>query len=186
MNHALLFFMVGEGNSPGRGLVPQGFSEVYEAWSPLLFRIVYRMTGRREVAEEIVQEAFIKYYERRDVLPTDEGLKFWLIRVARNLTLNYEKRRGRERRALERVFHEPAPRTEKGALEKLTDAESIGDVQKALLLLPENLRTVLVLKEYAGFAYAEIGKMMNITEGNVKVRVFRARARLAQLLKEVL
>ena len=182
MNHSLLFFMVGEGGQPG----PQGFSQVYEAWSPLLFRIVYRMTGRREAAEEIVQEAFIKYYERRDVLPTDEGLKFWLIRVARNLTLNHEKRRGRERRALERVFHEPAPRSEKGALEKLTDAESVGDVQKALLLLPENLRTVLVLKEYAGFAYAEIGKMMNITEGNVKVRVFRARARLAQLLKEVL
>jgi RNA polymerase sigma-70 factor (ECF subfamily) len=45
---------------------------------------------------------------------------------------------------------------------------------------------VLVLKEYAGFAYSEIGKMLNITEGNVKVRVFRARARLAQLLKEVL
>jgi len=177
--------MVGEGNSPGRGLVPQGFSEVYEAWSPLLFRIVYRMTGRREVAEEIVQEAFIKYYERRDVLPTDDGLKYWLIRVTRNLTLNYEKRRGRERRALERVFHEPAPRSEKSALETMTDAESVGDVQKALLLLPENLRTVLVLKEYTGFAYAEIGKMLNITEGNVKVRVFRARARLAQLLKEV-
>jgi len=184
--HALLFFMVGEGGPPGANKPPQGFSEVYEAWSPLLFRIVYRMTGRREAAEEIVQEAFIKYYERRDVLPTDEGLKYWLIRVARNLTLNHEKRRGRERRALERVFHEPAPKAEKGALEKLTDSEAVGDVQKALLLLPENLRTVLILKEYTGFAYAEIGKMLNITEGNVKVRVFRARARLAQLLKEVL
>lgn len=178
--------MVGEGNAPGGSPGPQGFSEVYEAWSPLLFRIAYRMTGRREVAEEIVQEAFIKYYERRDVLPTDEGLKYWLIRVVRNLTLNFEKRRGRERRALEKVFHEPAPKAEKGALETMTDAESVGEVQKALLLLPENLRTVLILKEYTGFAYAEIGKMLNITEGNVKVRVFRARARLAQLLKEVL
>lgn len=165
---------------------PQGFDEVYQAWSPLLFRIVYRMTGRREAAEEIVQEAFIKYYERRDVLPTDDGLKYWLIRVARNLTLNHEKRKGRERRALERVFHEPAPRSEKAALDQMTDAESVGDVQAALLQLPESLRTVLVLKEYAGFPYAEIGKMMNISEGNVKVRVFRARARLAQLLKEVL
>jgi RNA polymerase sigma-70 factor (ECF subfamily) len=178
--------MVGEGGPGKSERLPQGFSEVYKAWSPLLFRIVYRMTGRREAAEEIVQETFIKYYERRDSLPTDEGLKYWLIRVARNLTLNHEKRRGRERRALERVFHEPAPKAEKGALETLTDAESVGDVQKALLLLPENLRTVLILKEYAGFAYAEIGAMMNITEGNVKVRVFRARARLAQLLKEVL
>lgn len=180
----LLFSMVG--GKPAVDRAPQGFDEVYEAWSPLLFRIVYRMTGRREAAEEIVQEAFIKYFERRDVLPTDEGLKYWLIRVARNLTLNYEKRKGRERKALERVFHEPAPRSERAALDRVTDAEAVGDVQKALLKLPENLRTVLVLKEYAGFAYAEIGKMMNISEGNVKVRVFRARAQLAQLLKEVL
>ena len=186
MVQVLLFLMTGEGGIPAEGKLPLGFSEVYEAWSPLLFRIVYRMTGLREAAEEIVQEAFIKYYERREVLPTDEGLKYWLIRVARNLTLNHEKRRGRERRALEKVFHEPAPRSERGALDKLTDAESIDDVQKALLQLPENLRTVLILKEYAGFAYAEIGRMLNITEGNVKVRVFRARARLAQLLKEVL
>jgi len=174
------------GGSSGEDPHPRGFSEVYEAWSPLLFRIVYRMTGRRESAEEIVQEAFIKYYERREVLPTDDGLKYWLIRVARNLTLNHEKRRGRERRALERVFHEPAPRSEKAALDTLTDAESVSDVQAALLKLPEGLRMVLILKEYAGFAYAEIGAMMNISEGNVKVRVFRARARLAQLLKEVL
>ena len=177
---AVLFSMVGEGG------LPQGFAEVYQTWSPLLFRIVYRMTGRREAAEEIVQEAFIKYYERKDSLPTDEGLKYWLIRVARNLTLNYEKRRGRERRAMERVFHEPSPRSEKSALEQLTDLESVGDVQAALLKLPEGLRTVLVLKEYTGFAYAEIGKMMDISEGNVKVRVFRARAKLAQLLKEAL
>lgn len=169
----------------GASNLPQGFSEVYAAWSPLLFRIVYRMTGRRESAEEIVQETFIKYLERQDVLPQDEGLKFWLIRVARNLTLNHEKRKGRERRALERVFHEPAPRSEKPALQTLTDAEDRDEVQKALLLLPLNLRTVLILKEYAGLAYAEIGAQLNITEGNVKVRVFRARARLAQLLKEV-
>lgn len=174
--------MVGEDSRPR----PREFAEIYQELSPLLFRIVYRMTGRREAAEEIVHEAFIKYFERRESLPTDDGLKYWLIRVARNLTLNYEKRKGRERRALERVFHEPAPRTEKASWEKVADAEAVGDVQKALLALPENLRTVLVLKEYAGFAYAEIGAMMNISEGNVKVRVFRARAKLAQLLKEVL
>lgn len=178
--------MAGGGETPVTATLPRGFSEVYAAWSPLLFRIVYRMTGRREAAEEIVQETFIKYFERQEILPTDEGLKYWLIRVARNLTLNHEKRKGRERRALERVFHEPAPRSEKGALEQLTDAEASSDVQKALVLLPETLRTVLILKEYAGFAYAEIGKLLSITEGNVKVRVFRARARLAQLLKEVL
>jgi len=175
--------MVGE--EPQVPVPQRAFEQIYADLSPLLFRITYRMTGRREAAEEIVQEAFIKYWERRDQLPTDDGLKYWLIRVVRNLTLNHEKRKGRERRALERVFHEPAPKAEKPAVEVMTDRESVSDVQKALLELPESLRTVLVLKEYANFAYAEIGKMMNITEGNVKVRVFRARARLAHLLKEV-
>jgi RNA polymerase sigma-70 factor (ECF subfamily) len=177
---ALLFSMTGDS-------VPDDtFERVYEAWFPLLFRIVYRMVGKREAAEEIVQEAFIKYYERRHLLPSDEGLKYWLIRVVRNLALNHEKRRGRERRALERVFHEPAPRSEAPALDSMIARESTTDVQKALLELPPKLREVLVLKEYADLPYAEIGKILSITEGNVKVRVFRARAQLAKLLKEVL
>ncbi|MEI8095040.1 MAG: RNA polymerase sigma factor [Spirochaetales bacterium] len=180
MKSFLLFSITGDANSAGT------FQRVYEAWFPLLFRIVYRMVGKREAAEEIVQEAFIKYYERREQLPTDDGLKYWLIRVVRNLALNYEKRRGRERRALERVFHEPAPRSQPAALETLVSAELTEDVQAALLRLPTKLREVLVLKEYTGFAYAEIGKMLSITEGNVKVRVFRARTQLAKLLKEVL
>jgi len=164
----------------------QAFHKAYEDWFPLLFRIVYRMVGKREVAEELVQEAFIKYYERREQLPTDDGLKYWLIRVVRNLTLNHEKRRGRERRALERVFYEPAIQQQPGALELIVGQEDKEAVQRALLVLPVKMREVLVLKEYTDFSYAEIGKMLLITEGNVKVRVFRARAQLAKLLKEVL
>ena len=160
------------------------FSKVYETWFPLLYRIVYRMTAREDISEEVVQEAFIKYYERRDVLPKDEGLKFWLIRVVRNLALNYEKRKGRERRAVERHYHEPKLDLGHEGERSVERKETIQEVQHALLQLPYNLRIVLILKEYAGFAYAEIGKMLGITEGNVKVRVFRARNQLAQLLGE--
>jgi RNA polymerase sigma-70 factor (ECF subfamily) len=52
--------------------------------------------------------------------------------------------------------------------------------------LPENLRIVLTLKEYAEMNYREIGRVLGISEGNVKVRVFRARERLALLLDSVL
>ena len=55
---------------------------------------------------------------------------------------------------------------------------------RALELLPENLKTVLILKEYGELNYKEIGRALGISEGNVKVRVFRARERLAGLLKE--
>jgi RNA polymerase sigma-70 factor (ECF subfamily) len=57
-------------------------------------------------------------------------------------------------------------------------------VLEALGQLPENLRIVLILKEYGELNYKEIGRALGISEGNVKVRVFRARERLAGLLEE--
>jgi RNA polymerase sigma-70 factor (ECF subfamily) len=57
-------------------------------------------------------------------------------------------------------------------------------VQAAIDRLPEKLRTVIVLKEYGNLSYNEIAKTLEITEANVKVRVYRARERLARFLNE--
>ncbi|GAG53048.1 unnamed protein product, partial [marine sediment metagenome] len=62
--------------------------------------------------------------------------------------------------------------------------ETISSVQKALNKLPYNLRIVLTLREYGGLNYKEIGSILGIKEGNVKIRVFRARQRLAGIFKE--
>lgn len=159
------------------------FQHVYDEVFPIIVRIVYRITGDLDSAEEVCQDAFIRFYERMDTIPDSEQARYWLIRVAKNLALNLQKRRGRERRAYERVFHEPAPREVSGETEVLK-AESSKVVQHALDRLPEGLRTVLVMKEYGDLNYKEIATILGITEGNVKVRVFRARERLAEVLKE--
>lgn len=158
------------------------FNRVYDEYFTLLLKIVYRITGRQDVAEEMVQEAFIKYYERQHLLPKDEGVKYWLIRVCKNLALNYEKRKGRERKAVQRWFHEPKAGGEPEGEKKVVQEESKIEVQAALEKVPYNLRIVLILKEYGGFNYNEIAEMLNISEGNVKVRVFRARNQLAAIL----
>jgi RNA polymerase sigma-70 factor (ECF subfamily) len=62
--------------------------------------------------------------------------------------------------------------------------ESISDIQKTLKKLPEHLWIVMILKEFALLNYEEIGRVLGISEGNVKVRVFRARIRLAALLPD--
>lgn len=160
------------------------FTQVFDENYTLLMRVVYRITGREDVAEEIVQEAFIKYYERLDQLPRDEGVKYWLLRVVKNLALNFEKRRGRERRAVEKFFHETRVSSSHEGEKAVLKQDSVQEVQKALLEIPYNLRIVLILKEYAGFNYQEISGMMGITEGNVKVRIHRARNQLGQLLKK--
>ncbi|MDR0599099.1 MAG: RNA polymerase sigma factor [Treponema sp.] len=159
------------------------FRRLYTAVFPILFRVAYRITESEEAAEDLCQEAFFRYHEKKIVFPNGEEAKFWLIRVVKNSALNYAKRKERERRAYQRVFRENQ-RTEETGEEELLKKETRLEVSEALRALPENLRMVLVLKEYGELTYKEIGRTLGISEGNVKVRVFRARERLAALLLE--
>jgi RNA polymerase sigma-70 factor (ECF subfamily) len=159
------------------------FRRVYDLVYPIIFRIVYRVTGNVDVAEEICQESFIKYYERMDAFPDSDQAKYWLIRVSKNLALNVAKRANRERRAYERAYHEPQKAARTGEDEVLRQ-ESEREIQQALEQLPEKLKTVLVLKEYGELNYREIASILSITEGNVKVRVFRARERLLEIMQD--
>ncbi|MDR0403555.1 MAG: RNA polymerase sigma factor [Treponema sp.] len=160
------------------------FRKLYETVFPVLFKVSCRITGSEEAAEDLCQEAFFRYYEKNIVFPNPEEAKYWLIRVVKNSALNYAKRKERERRAYQRAFRENGRKTETGE-GLLIQKETRFEVREALNKLPENLRTVLVLKEYGELNYKEIGRILGISEGNVKVRVFRARERLTGLLSAV-
>ena len=159
------------------------FEKVYDAVYPLLFRIAYRITGDTDVSDDLCQEAFIRYYKRVIPLPDVEQSKYWLIRVVKNLALNYEKRKGREKKAYDRYVKEPKPVIRSGESELLR-TESAQLVQSALERLPFKLRSVIVLREFGGLSYREIAKVVGISEANVKVRVYRARAQLKKNLDE--
>jgi RNA polymerase sigma factor (sigma-70 family) len=159
------------------------FNKIYEALFPIIFRVAYRVVGTADIAEDVVHEAFIKYYERHEPLPDLDQTKYWLIRVVKNLSLNYAKKRTREKKAYERFKNNSFRHPETG--EEITlKKEMTATVKEALDMLPENLRMVLVLKEYADLNYKEIGSILGISEGNVKVRVFRGREKLLKILKE--
>ncbi len=162
---------------------PPSFDVVYESLFPIIYRVSLRVTGDRGVAEDLCHEAFIKLMERSDLLPNLEQAKYWLIRVVKNLSLNHEKKRNRERAAygkLSRLAASVAESSEKLAIREETRA----DVQSALDALPYNLRAPLVFREYGDLSYKEIGAILGITESNVKVRIFRARERLEKTLSE--
>jgi RNA polymerase sigma-70 factor (ECF subfamily) len=157
------------------------FRKLYEKVFPILFRVSYRITTSEEAAEDLCQEAFFRLHEKNMVFPRPEEATFWLIRVVKNAALNYAKRKGREKKAYQRAFREDT-RVEETGENILLKKETKEEVRAALEKLPENLRVVLILKEYGELNYKEIGRSLGITEGNVKVRVFRARERLAALL----
>jgi RNA polymerase sigma-70 factor (ECF subfamily) len=158
-----------------------GFRRLYETVFPILFRVAYRIAGSAEAAEDLCQEAFFRLHEKNMVFPSPDEAKYWLIRVVKNAALNYAKRKGRERKAYQRAFREDTRAVETGEA-ILLKKETREEVIEALEKLPENLRIVLILKEYGELNYKEIGRSLGISEGNVKVRVFRARERLAGLL----
>ncbi|MDR3115583.1 MAG: RNA polymerase sigma factor [Treponema sp.] len=159
------------------------FRRLYETVFPILFKIAYRIANSEEAAEDLCQEAFFRLYEKNMVFPNSDEAKYWLIRVVKNAALNYAKRKDRERKAYQKAFREDI-RLEKTGEQVLINQETQREVQKALEKLPENLRIVLILKEYGELNYKEIGRALGISEGNVKVRVFRARERLAGLLSK--
>jgi len=159
------------------------FRTIYEATMPVLFKVAVRIAGNEEAAEDLCHDALIKMSEKDMQFPSVNDAKYWLIRVVKNASLNYAKRKGRERKAYERALKEDRRTVDSGEIVLLKE-DSILRVQEALGKLPENLRTVLQLKEYGELNYKEIGRVLGITEGNVKVRVFRAREQLSRLIGE--
>jgi RNA polymerase sigma-70 factor (ECF subfamily) len=157
------------------------FKLLYDSIFPVLFRVAYRIANSKEAAEDLCQDSFFRLYEKNIVFPNPDEAKYWLIRVVKNASLNYAKRKERERKAYQRAFREEIKREESGE-SALVRKETSREVEAALEKLPENLRIVLILKEYAEMNYKEIGRVLGISEGNVKVRVFRARERLTALL----
>jgi RNA polymerase sigma-70 factor (ECF subfamily) len=170
-----------EGAMPGKPDSSAEFRTLYDTAFPILFRVAYRIANSEEAAEDLCQEAFFRLHEKNMVFPNPDEAKYWLIRVVKNAALNYAKRKDRERKAYQRAFREDSRQEDTGEallLKKETQAE----MQEALGKLPDILRMVLILKEYGELNYKEIGRALGISEGNVKVRVFRARERLAELL----
>ena len=157
------------------------FNKIYAASMQMLFKISYRIVNDEEAAEDLVHDSLIKANEKGLVFPSLNDAKYWLIRVVKNASLNYIKRKDRERKAYEKVLYEEHRKSQNGETDLLRE-ETKEKAREALKKLPKNLREVLMLREYGDLNYKEIGKVLGITEGNVKVRVFRAREQLLKLI----
>ncbi|MBE6360869.1 MAG: RNA polymerase sigma factor [Treponema bryantii] len=162
---------------------PVDFRKIYDASMQMLFRIAYKIVNDEVAAEDLVHDSLIKANEKGLEFPSLNDAKYWLIRVVKNASLNYVKRKGREKKAYEKVLYEERHETDSGEIDLLKE-ESKLKAREALKKLPTNLQEVVILKEYTELNYKEIGRVLGITEGNVKVRIFRAREQLAKIIGE--
>lgn len=157
------------------------FKTIYDTHINLLLKVAYRIVNDSDVAEDLVHDSLIKMHEKKMVFASIDDVKYWLLRVVKNASLNYVKRKGREKNAYEKVLQNKTTITE-AADEPLMKEQTQLAVKEALEKLPVKLKMVLIMREYADLNYKEIGRILQISEGNVKVRVHRAREQLAKLL----
>ena len=159
------------------------FRKVYDANYTLLMQVVMHIVYNQEIAEDLVQEAFERFYVKNISFPTMDEAKYWLLRVSKNLALNHIRRNKREIQLVEKVKKLPGETVNFFDSSKaVIEEEERRNLGEAVNSLPENLRSVIQLKEYSGLDYKAIGKVLGISETNVKVRVHRARKKLEEIL----
>ncbi|MCC7008566.1 MAG: sigma-70 family RNA polymerase sigma factor [Acidobacteria bacterium] len=141
-----------------------------------LYRLAYRLTGRPEDAEDVVQEAFIRAYRQLATFEARANVGTWLYRIAFNCAIDYMRARpARE------VTHEPgvldghAPPTALPSADDLVYAGEIdGRVRDALRGLTPQERTAFLLRHYHGCSIDEIGRALDLKTNAAKHAVFRA------------
>lgn len=152
------------------------FNRCVDNYSDNVFRFIVANIKVDADAEDVVQNAFSILWERREEISYDKA-KSYLFTVARNNMID-------NIRKLKRMdFTDTVPETKGVERNSFTGAGDALDT--ALERLPEIQRTVVLLRDYEGYAYKEIAEMVELTETQVKVYIFRARKALQQYLIKI-
>ena len=159
----------------------EAFTLIVKRYQNLALGFAYSQMGDFSKAQDIVQEAFIRFYEKNMEFPSVDEAKYWLIRVTKNLAINVVKRKSREKAMVDKIKQVSETPVQNGE-DALIDVETKEMIRAAVEKLPEKLKSVLILKEYADLNYKQIGTVLHISESNVKVRVHRARKLIETML----
>lgn len=175
-----------------RAQQPAAFRRLFELYKVPVFNFVVRMIGRREDAEDVVQEVFVKLYRKLDTLREPKYFTTWLFSIAKNEAINYvRKHRRNEVDTLETENSEGEIAVLTEALAHEWEHEIVAREREELLeaalgAVPEINRAAFILGVLEEYSYKEVAAMLGCTENNVKSRVFRARATISAKLKAYL
>ncbi|NIN00445.1 MAG: sigma-70 family RNA polymerase sigma factor [candidate division Zixibacteria bacterium] len=152
-----------------------------------IYFLAYRMVKNHDAADDVAQETFIKAYFAIKSFRIGYSFYTWLYRICMNLSINFLKRQ--KLFIPESQFEEQVSPLEKEASgadpsSQLALKEIESKIEKAIDSLPPKYKAVLVLRLYEDMSYEEIARTLKISAGTVMSRLFRARERMQEMLKE--
>lgn len=153
----------------------------------MIFTLALKMVKNREEAEEVAQDTFIKIYSSLTKFKGESKFSTWIYKIAYNTCLDRLKKNKKEDLNISiDDFSSHLIKTMDNALSALEENERKQTIQKCLTLLPSDENFLLTLFYFDDQSLEEIGKIMNISANNAKVKLFRSRQKLAVILRQQL
>lgn len=164
----------------------EAWRELVDRFEQKVYSVAYHFTLKREDAEELAQEIFLKVFENLHRYDGGFPLVAWIVSLSRNLCIDRYRRRKRERSFRFVSDDAVAPLLQSGddPASETVRKERVKLLFSALAEIPEELAEILVLRDLDGLTYEEIGKALGLPDGTVKSRLFRARAEVARKVRE--
>ena len=150
---------------------PVAFEALYRRTVDRTYALCLRMAGDADEATELVQDVFVRAWERLGSFRGDSLFTTWLHRLAVNVVLQHRRSRGR--RGARETTTDDLERFGRAARQAMPGTRV--DLERAIAGLPEKARTVLVLRDVEGYTYDEIAVMTGVSLGTVKAQIHRAR-----------
>ena len=157
----------------------EAWRELVDLFGQKIYSVAYHFTLKREDAEELAQEIFLKIFENLHRYDGSFPLAAWIVSLSRNLCIDRYRRRKREKSFRFVTDDAVAP-----MLRSKDDPAADALKNERTKILFSALAEILVLRDLDGLAYEEIGLALELPDGTVKSRLFRARTEVARKIRE--
>lgn len=149
-----------------------------------LFRLALRITLNPAEAEDVVQETMVKVWNRRDCWGTIDNIENFCLTICRNLALDKTRHMGNQTLSLETEMEPSDNSHHANPEEQVIQQDRIRLVRQLIDQLPEKQRSCMQLRDIEGKSYKDIANILQITEEQVKINIFRARQTIREQFKK--
>lgn len=151
-----------------------------------LYRMALRITMNAAEAEDVVQETMMKVWNRRDQWEQIESIEAFCLTICRNLSLDKVRRMDNQTQSLDAAYDPKDQGVSSNPEEQAIQSDRIRLVRQMISQLPEKQRSCMQLRDMEGKSYKDIATILDITEEQVKVNIFRARQTIREKFKKFL
>ncbi len=147
-----------------------------ELYGKRILNYIYGFIKQKQTAEELTQEVFLRVYRNIEKIePKKEFLESYIFKVAKNISIDHWRKEKKKKLMYEGTFFESSE----------PEYELKDIVWKAMDMLSDDLRSILILREFDGYSYEEISQIEKIPVGTVKSKLNRAKIKLAEAVKSL-